>query len=39
VVDIVSAIACIVIGSLLQPALDYNKKRNLKKEGEKRYAP
>ena len=31
VVDVVSAIACIAIGSLLQPGFDYIKKRSLKK--------
>ena len=34
VVDIVSVFVCIAIGSLLQPVLDYIKKRNLKKEGK-----
>ncbi len=32
VVDIISAVACFAIGSLLQPALDYIKKRNVKTE-------
>lgn len=35
VVDIVSAIVCFGLGSVLQPILDYTKNRNLKIEGKK----
>ena len=39
VVDIVSAIVCIAIGLLIQPVLDYIKKRNLKIEGQQQFVP
>ena len=39
VVDIISAILCLAAGSLLQPALDYLKKRSLKKGEKHGYAP
>jgi hypothetical protein len=34
-VDVVSAVVCFGLGSVLQPALDYLKKRNSKIEGKK----